>query len=76
MLRHALGLAVAGVVLGSSSPFAWARLLRSLLFGIGPSDPFTFVAVSSLLLLVAFVASYVPARRAASVDPAHALRWE
>lgn len=76
VLRHALGLAVAGVVLGVVIAFAWARLLRSLLFGIGPSDPFTFVAVAFLLLAVAFVASYVPARRAASVDPAHALRWE
>ena len=76
VLRHALGLAVAGVVLGLVIAIAWARLLRSLLFGIGPSDPFTFVSVASLLLVVAFVASYVPARRAASVDPAHALRWE
>ena len=55
---------------------ASTRLLESLLFGIGPTDPLTLGGVSLLLAVVALFASYFPARRAMKVDPAHALRNE
>jgi hypothetical protein len=62
-------LAVSGLVLGLAGAFALTRLLASFLFSVGPTDPATFAAVSLLLLLVAGLASFVPARRAANVDP-------
>jgi len=52
------------------------RLMRSLLFGIGPLDPVTFTAVPVVLVAAAALASYLPARRAAAVDPVDALRAE
>ncbi len=76
VVRHALALAGGGVVLGVIVALAWARVLRGLLFGIEAADPATFLAVALLLVWVAALASYIPARRAASVDPARALRWE
>jgi putative ABC transport system permease protein len=65
-----------GLVIGLGAAFALTRLMRSLLFGIGQNDPVTFGAITLILLLVAFIACYIPARRAAKVDPLIALRYE
>ena len=67
-------LAVTGVVLGGIAAFGATRLLRALLFQVEPGDPLVVGAAAGLLLLVAVVASMVPARRASRVDPAQVLR--
>jgi predicted permease len=76
VLRQGLKLAGLGIVIGLAGAIAVMRLLSSLLFGIGPLDPMTFLAVPSLLLAVAWFACWLPARRAARVDPMVALRSE
>jgi predicted permease len=76
VVRKGLLLAILGVMLGLAGALALTRLLTSFLFGVQPTDPATFAAVSALLLFVAILASYVPARRAASIDPVSALRAE
>ena len=70
----ALGMTGIGVALGLAGGFAASRLLGSLLFGVGTTDVPTFVAAAAMILGVAAVASLIPARRAARVDPAVALR--
>jgi len=76
VVRNALLTAVVGLAMGLAGSFALSRLLASSLFGVQPTDPATLAAVSALVLVVALVASYVPARRAADVDPVSALRTE
>jgi ABC-type antimicrobial peptide transport system permease subunit len=71
-----LVLSIVGVVLGIAAALALSRVVSSLLFGVSPSDPPTFAAVAALLLGVAAVASYVPARRAMRIDPMLSLRGE
>jgi len=74
VLRQALSMAGAGTIVGLLGAIIGARLLRSMLFGISPSDPVTLGAVSALLLVIGAAAAYIPARRATAIDPARALR--
>jgi putative ABC transport system permease protein len=76
VVRHGLRLTLAGIAVGVVGALALSRLLQSMLVGVKPGDPGTFIAVSLLLLTVALVASYLPARRASKVDPMVALRYE
>ena len=76
VLRQALSLTFAGIVIGLVSAAAMTRLLASMLFGVKPTDPPTYIAVVALLGVVALAASYIPARRAMRVDPIVALRYE
>jgi predicted permease len=75
-VRHAMLLTAGGVACGLVAALALTRLMSSLLFGIKPTDPATFVVVSMGLLSTAAVSSYLPARRAATVNPVEALRSE
>lgn len=76
VMRSGLVLAIIGVALGLAGAFALTRLMRSLLFEVGPTDAVTFITVSVSLLVVALLACYLPARRATKVDPLIALRYE
>jgi len=80
ILRLVLGgagkLAIIGIVIGMVSALGLTRLMANLLYGVGPNDPLTFIAVPSIFISVAFLASYLPARRATKVDPMIALRYE
>jgi putative ABC transport system permease protein len=75
-VRSALGLTGVGVVIGLAAAAALMRLMKTLLFGISPLDPLTFLAVPVILATAAALASYLPARRAAGIDPVEALRAE
>ena len=82
--RHVLGLMLVmggrlvaiGLAIGIVASLASTRLLRSQLFGVQPADPLSYVGVAMVLSLVSFAACYIPARRAAAVDPLVALRQE
>jgi putative ABC transport system permease protein len=76
VLRSGSALALAGIVIGLAAAFGLARLVAALLFETSAADPPTFSAVPVLLFAVAILASYLPARRAARVDPMAALRYE
>ena len=76
VVGHAMALTVAGIVIGAAGGLLLTRLMRDLLFDVRPGDPTTFAAVAGVLVLVAAAASYLPGRRAASVDPVVALRAE
>lgn len=76
VVGHALKLALIGAVVGVAAALAATRSIAGLLYGVQAADPLTFAAVPALLLVVALVAGYLPARRAATVDPLHALRHE
>src|SRR5687767_15448843 len=69
-------LAALGAGIGLLASLALTRVLGSLLYGVSPTDPASFAAVAVFLLAVAALASYIPGRRAARVDPAEALRYE
>lgn len=76
VLRNGMSLAMIGAALGVAGAFATTRVMSSLLFGVAPTDLTTFTAVVAVLVVVAFVACYIPARRALKVDPLVALRYE
>jgi ABC-type antimicrobial peptide transport system permease subunit len=76
VVREGMRLAVAGVAIGLVLAVAATRLMSSFLFNVSPLDSLTFVGMSMLFLGIAFVSSYLPARRAASSDPMAALRAE
>jgi predicted permease len=74
LVREGLGWAAAGIAVGVLAALALTRLMRGLVFGVSPTDPATFVVVSLLLAAVAVLASWLPARRAARIEPTDALR--
>jgi ABC-type antimicrobial peptide transport system permease subunit len=76
VVRESALITLAGIVLGLLSSLALMRLISAVLFGVTPHDPRTLATVCMLFLAVATLASYLPARRAASIDPAQTLRSE
>ena len=76
VVRQGMVLAFAGVMIGLAAAFLLTRLIRSLLFGVEATDPITFAGISLLLAMIALVASYIPAQRAARIDPLISLRSE
>jgi putative ABC transport system permease protein len=76
ILGQGMGLALMGVALGVLGAFALTHMVKSFLFGVMPNDPVTFLGVAAVLVTAAFAACYVPARRAARIDPTVALRVE
>jgi predicted permease len=76
ILRSGMSLVVIGLAIGLAGAFALTRLMASLLFEVSPTDPVTFGAVALAVILAALLACYIPARRAAKVNPLVALRYE
>ncbi len=75
-MRQGFRLAAIGIAAGLAGAFALTRYLRSLLFGVTETEPTMFILIPTLLLAVAMLASYLPARRGARIDPIAALRQE
>jgi len=76
IVKQGMILALAGVAIGLAGALGLTRFMASLLYGVRPTDPRTFLAVSLMLLSVAALAAYIPARRATKIDPMVALREE
>jgi putative ABC transport system permease protein len=76
VIFHGMRLTLVGVVIGLAFAFGLTRLIASFLFGVKTHDPVVFTAVPLILTAVAFVAVWIPARRASSIDPLNALRHE
>ena len=76
VLKQGTKMALVGVAIGIGAALALTRLMTNLLFGVTAHDPVTFAVVAALLILVALLACYIPARRAMLVDPIMALRYE
>jgi len=75
-VRHGLVLTGVGVAFGLVASFITMRLMSSLLFDVSPVDPITYGSITALIAVIAYVACYLPSRRAASVEPVNALRAE
>ena len=76
IVRQAMSLALVGIAIGLAGAYWLTRLMAAMLFGVKPTDPMVFISVAVLLGSVAFLASYIPARRAVSISPSVALRYE
>jgi putative ABC transport system permease protein len=76
VIKQGFSFVILGIIFGMAGALGLTRYLSSLLYGIGPTDPVTFISVALLLMCVALLASYIPARRATKVDPMVALRYE
>jgi putative ABC transport system permease protein len=76
IVRQGMSVTLIGVVIGLAASFALTRLLKTLLFDVSATDPLTYTGVAGLLLIVALIACYLPARRAAKVDPLTAVRHD
>ena len=75
-IGQGLRLVLMGVAIGLAGAFVLTRVMSTLLFGVSPTDPLTFISISTVLVSVALLASYVPALRATRVDPMFALRYQ
>jgi putative ABC transport system permease protein len=76
VLKDGARMTLAGIVLGLVGALGLTRLMGSMLYGIKPTDPLTFISVAAVLAAIAMLACYVPARRAMKVDPMEALRHQ
>jgi ABC-type antimicrobial peptide transport system permease subunit len=75
-IGQGLRLVLTGVAIGLAAAFVLTRVMSTLLFGVSPTDPVTFISISIVLVSVAVLAGYVPALRATRVDPMFALRYQ
>jgi ABC-type antimicrobial peptide transport system permease subunit len=76
VLKDGARMTLAGIILGIVGALALTRLMRTMLYGVRPTDPLTFISVAAVLGAIAMLACYVPARRAMKVDPMEALRHQ
>jgi putative ABC transport system permease protein len=76
IVSHGLRLSAAGILVGLAAAAGFTRVMSSMLIGVKPIDPATYAAMAALFLVIAAIASWLPARRAAALDPTVALRGE
>jgi len=76
ILKQGLNLTLSGVALGLAAAFGLTRWMKTLLYGVGTTDPSTFAVVASMLIVVALLACWIPARRATKIDPLTVLKQE